>query len=57
MSKYLIDTENMKITEVKYDDITTSIATAMESCIGATEYDDTVKRIQKWYYGREVEAA
>ena len=57
MSKYLIDTENMTITESKYEDIPTSIATAMESCIGSTEYDDTVKRIQKWYYGREIEAA
>lgn len=56
MSKYIIDTEHMSVSEVRHDNITTSIATAMESCIGATEYDDTVKRIQTWYYGREVEA-
>lgn len=48
MAKYLIDTE--KGTCVPYLNAFKSPAELMEQDYGAKEWDDTVEKIQKWYY-------
>lgn len=56
--KYLIDTDTG--TCVPYTGVVltfNNIADAMESCLGAKEWDETVEKIQKWFYGSFVKAA
>lgn len=52
MSKYIIDTE--KGTCVPYPVAHKTPLELMELDYGATEWDDTVKKIQKWYYGGKM---
>lgn len=53
--KLIIDTDLMTVAKAPGKGIT--IADAMEDKIGIIEYDAYVQEIQKWFYGRMVEAA